>query len=83
MQQKINRQVSVARLTPGKGETVRQERTSDLVTDRLGKPHSEQGQIDGEILERDGARVPSESKSALFRRPRGRPLEVTSNGHPR
>lgn len=32
----------------GKGETVRQERTSAQVTVRLGKPHSEQDQI-GEI----------------------------------
>ena len=31
----------------GKGEMVRQERTSGRVTGRLGKPHVEQGQIGG------------------------------------
>jgi len=29
----------------GKGEMVRQERTSGRETGRLGKPHAEQGQI--------------------------------------
>ncbi len=31
----------------GKGEMVRQELTSGRVTGRLGKPHLEQGQIEG------------------------------------
>ncbi len=31
----------------GKGETVRQERTSGRATGRLGKPHPEQDQIGG------------------------------------
>ncbi len=31
----------------GKGEMVRQELTSGRETGRLGKPHSEQGQIEG------------------------------------
>ncbi len=35
------------RLLRGKGEMVGQEPTSGRVTGRLGKPHPEQGQIEG------------------------------------
>ena len=53
----LNDKVSEVVASAGKGEMVRQELTSDWVTSRLGKPHLEQDQIEGQKDARPSPRV--------------------------